>query len=1346
MASRAAAPKSQRSVFLLAAVVAAAAGTYYSLPGAALALILVVVAVFQDVPPDPATGPPLAKNASPAAVAVADPAFAKRQRMFRRWRMVRTGVMFNTDMLPGWPVALDWLMHVGLALTVASIPVTSPNVTGLGISSWGPALNAVCTFALSTAIFRAKRATELEGDQLPRISLKDLPASASALPSLIGGAIIGSVLAVMAAAVLPGSSVLILVPGLALLIGAGAASMSLSKPVIGPVRELAQQRMQWYSRWLNMKVDPPHRLAERTAYGQDPEAPELIVEVFDTDPRSGGAAAALESKVAKSLDSQVDGGWMATTAEVEALDSSGSPIRHSTDPRRFCVRSWPNTGLPGIYEAAISQELAEQTVITALVNFARDNALSGVRLESLTRISVQSAPEQDLPEPAEAAEAEDAPAPEPAPEVSGSLWQVQITGMDGLTLRTFAPAIAQALGMEEMLVDHRAGLGYIGDFGAQLAPDSPVTAETFDLIMQEATWNKRWEGLMKTGTNPPTPQFNVAAQAHLTGMRKGTEGPLIHSQPFVAREGMSLDEIFFPLAPKLKAALYHSTFSAMLGFPGSSGRPGSRHNLAFNVVWSEEQGVPTRPDDLIPPEERGRTASQAHHWVLAGLLNDAFRAAKLSQPELISAEAMTAGFMPGRPARPGRPTPVGTGPRQRKHIWALHVRLYGADTLKSVREAAEKIRTSWSSAWLRVDSHDEGVMIYVGHTPSEVAFISDKQMAQVDRLDWEQVFLDSKLASVLGVTPKLVSSTLLATNEDVKILTFSSVGSGVTFSSITGSAEKLSANSGYGWIEPVAVPSDPQAFVLRVAAQDPMPISVPHDWDMLAAGPGVAFGVDIEGAAVPFNPKDDPHLLLAGGTGAGKSVTLQSMITSALLQHWPTYVCDVPKGAADFQFATPWLSGVATDTRTALALLRHVYAEVKKRKAVNAAHGVGSYRDLPEEIRPPHMLVLIDEFTSTIIAETVPTPTGDPEADAGRERIKAQNQLLLEMGDLVGRIGREARSAGVSMVLATQSLKADTLAKARMPADMKDNLARAAQGKMTFGQRQATLKDAGDSPNLGEAVPTGRGVLESARGYQVYQSFYHPEEGRHLAQGLAQRLGMPQESVAVDLEEFMPPEIVMRPAVEELTSDPDAPVVTELLKDLDFSAFDFEDETALEPTPETPALPSLPFLPGLPPLMPVGGQSEPVDELAWSVEGEVEPLAVEEQAADPVEEYPELVEGSEWPVENTLSSVDNVERSVDNDDEPVDDERQDPETSDQRPHGTSAQGHLEPAEESEWSVENEDESVDNSDESVDDSDESVDESEVAASGRRSRGTSVEEFVEVRAPRRRASVSLEDFLG
>lgn len=52
--------------------------------------------------------------------------------------------------------------------------------------------------------------------------------------------------------------------------------------------------------------------------------------------------------------------------------------------------------------------------------------------------------------------------------------------------------------------------------------------------------------------------------------------------------------------------------------------------------------------------------------------------------------------------------------------------------------------------------------------------------------------------------------------------------------------------------------------------------------------------------------------------------------------------------AADFRFATDYCASVCTTIAEARSALEAVYEEIKRRAKFNAAHGVGSSRDLPD--------------------------------------------------------------------------------------------------------------------------------------------------------------------------------------------------------------------------------------------------------------------------------------------------------------------------------------------------------------------------------------------------------------
>ena len=209
----------------------------------------------------------------------------------------------------------------------------------------------------------------------------------------------------------------------------------------------------------------------------------------------------------------------------------------------------------------------------------------------------------------------------------------------------------------------------------------------------------------------------------------------------------------------------------------------------------------------------------------------------------------------------------------------------------------------------------------------------------------------------------------------------------------------------------------------------------------------------------------------------------------ALVRGWQVYVIDPVKSGADYRFARDRCHGFASTAVEATAVLRAVYAEVTRRKQLNADHGVGSYRELPDP--PPHLLVLIDEFTSLVGRDPVPPRTDDPELDAERDLIEAANHARIEIGVFAGKIAREARSAGVTLALGTQKLSAKMLDTIPGAGDLKVNLSRVLLGKTSWGDRVSALRDPDDAPDLDGAVPRGRGLWETtAHPAQVIQCWY----------------------------------------------------------------------------------------------------------------------------------------------------------------------------------------------------------------------------------------------------------------
>ena len=225
------------------------------------------------------------------------------------------------------------------------------------------------------------------------------------------------------------------------------------------------------------------------------------------------------------------------------------------------------------------------------------------------------------------------------------------------------------------------------------------------------------------------------------------------------------------------------------------------------------------------------------------------------------------------------------------------------------------------------------------------------------------------------------------------------------------------------------------------------------------------------------------------------SVMAQAFLYGSLVRGHDVYIVDPSKGGADFHFAKPYARAVGQTLDESVAIMQGVYNEVLRRKDANTRFGVGSGADLPEEHRYPRIVLLIDEFTSLISTGKVPAKSDDPEAQLEREAAMAENAARARIGGLAGRIAREARSALVTILLATQKLTVAMLDPIPGAADLKTNLARSFLGKGAFSELQSALRSPDQAPDVGDVVPKGRGIWEpSSQPPAVVQCWFAPQD------------------------------------------------------------------------------------------------------------------------------------------------------------------------------------------------------------------------------------------------------------
>ena len=195
-----------------------------------------------------------------------------------------------------------------------------------------------------------------------------------------------------------------------------------------------------------------------------------------------------------------------------------------------------------------------------------------------------------------------------------------------------------------------------------------------------------------------------------------------------------------------------------------------------------------------------------------------------------------------------------------------------------------------------------------------------------------------------------------------------------------------------------------------------------------AAGPGplqVAIGEDVEGHAIVHDLAKMPHVLIAGTTGSGKSVEVNSMIMSILMRATPAEVRFIMVDPKRVEFAPyegiPHLYvPVVTECREASSALSWAVAEMERRLKMFSKCGVRNIVSFNEKARAAQAT---DEAVEKRGEEPPENPYGEP--------IPYIVIVIDELADLMMNVGKEvefsisriaqlARAAGIHLIIATQ--------------------------------------------------------------------------------------------------------------------------------------------------------------------------------------------------------------------------------------------------------------------------------------------------------------------------------------
>ena len=181
----------------------------------------------------------------------------------------------------------------------------------------------------------------------------------------------------------------------------------------------------------------------------------------------------------------------------------------------------------------------------------------------------------------------------------------------------------------------------------------------------------------------------------------------------------------------------------------------------------------------------------------------------------------------------------------------------------------------------------------------------------------------------------------------------------------------------------------------------------------------VGLGRDIGGNIIPIDLAKMPHLLIAGSTGSGKSVCVNTLIAGILYKARPDEVKLIlvdPKVVelTNYNGIPHLLTPVVTDAKKAASALHWAVAEMERRYqsfADNHVRDINTYNEQAKE-KMPFIVIVIDEMSDLMMVARA------------------------DVEDAILRLAQKARACGIHLVLATQRPSVDVITgivKANIP-------------------------------------------------------------------------------------------------------------------------------------------------------------------------------------------------------------------------------------------------------------------------------------------------------------------------
>ncbi len=172
----------------------------------------------------------------------------------------------------------------------------------------------------------------------------------------------------------------------------------------------------------------------------------------------------------------------------------------------------------------------------------------------------------------------------------------------------------------------------------------------------------------------------------------------------------------------------------------------------------------------------------------------------------------------------------------------------------------------------------------------------------------------------------------------------------------------------------------------------------------------VALGRDVAGRPIITDLAKMPHLLIAGTTGSGKSVAINSLFVSLLYRNTPQdikFIAVDPKRVelSKYNGIPHLLTPAVTEADKAVNALKWVVAEMDRRYKLLAELGMSNITEYnaSTELRMPFIIVIIDELADLMVVSQA------------------------EVESAIVRLAQMARAVGIHLIIATQSPRVDVI-------------------------------------------------------------------------------------------------------------------------------------------------------------------------------------------------------------------------------------------------------------------------------------------------------------------------------